>query len=114
MCGIVGIYKRAGIDADAMLKFVDMLSRCQSRGYDATGVVNASMRCIKGKVPSRTFIGFPKFKEWADESIGGRFVIGHCRQATRGDPSDNSNNHPVPVIDNGKKVYVVHNGIVTD
>jgi glucosamine--fructose-6-phosphate aminotransferase (isomerizing) len=39
-----------------------------------------------------------------------RFLIGHCRFATHGDPSYNINNHPHPA-DGG---WVVHNGVVSD
>jgi glucosamine--fructose-6-phosphate aminotransferase (isomerizing) len=37
-----------------------------------------------------------------------RLMIGHCRYATHGDPSDNLNNHP----HDGGDSYVVHNGVI--
>ena len=36
-------------------------------------------------------------------------LIGHCRYATHGDPSDNSNNHPHPAEDG----WIVHNGVIS-
>ena len=112
MCGIVGIYKKGLINENAIEKFVDMLERCQDRGYDATGVFHSGMRSIKARVPSTSFVRTPKFKEWAFDAIGKLFAIGHCRQATRGNPAVMENNHPIPVIDDEKKVFLVHNGIV--
>jgi glucosamine 6-phosphate synthetase-like amidotransferase/phosphosugar isomerase protein len=39
-----------------------------------------------------------------------RFLIGHCRYATHGDPANNLNNHPHPA-DGG---WIVHNGVIRD
>jgi len=41
---------------------------------------------------------------------GAKMLIGHCRFATDGDPSDNVNNHPHP-CDGG---WLVHNGVVAN
>lgn len=39
-----------------------------------------------------------------------RMLIGHCRYATHGSPSNNLNNHPHPA-DGG---WIVHNGVIRD
>jgi glucosamine 6-phosphate synthetase-like amidotransferase/phosphosugar isomerase protein len=39
-----------------------------------------------------------------------RWLVGHCRWATHGDPSQNINNHPHP-CDGG---WLVHNGVIAD
>jgi len=43
-----------------------------------------------------------------DQLSEARFLIGHCRWATQGDPADNGNNHPHPA-DGG---WIVHNGMI--
>ena len=79
----------------------------ENRGQHAFGWAwvdkNGKLRSFKAQ-GCGSFEGREKF--WRME--GATAVIGHCRFATAGSPSDNRNNHPHK-IDGG---WLVHNGVV--
>jgi len=110
MCGILGIYRKSGLTSSDIAKFASMLVRCESRGSHATGVFNARGDFYKAPVASTKFVKLRTVKEMFQESIGLKYIIGHCRFATRGDPKNNDNNHPVH--DAKRKFFLVHNGMV--
>lgn len=113
MCGIVGLINPSGLTEANIEKFVGMLKRCQTRGIHATGIFTSNMKMLKAPLPSQIFVTANKFKEFITSQLqqGMTYIVGHTRQATRGDPKINSNNHPFAGTDN--KFMLVHNGGVT-
>jgi glucosamine 6-phosphate synthetase-like amidotransferase/phosphosugar isomerase protein len=105
MCGIFGFISSKGGGPDlAILRRIAV--ETQSRGRHAFG-----MAWLGAEGPIETF----KRPGAADDDLrdvdrceGARIVIGHCRYATHGSPSDNRNNHP-HVAGRG---WFVHNGVV--
>ena len=106
MCGVFGFIasgKGGRFDVDRMeaialdtqtrgrhahgLAWID--SRNRLRAYKSAGAIGDNLGVI-------------------DLAGDARMLIGHCRWATNGDPSENINNHPHP-CDGG---WLVHNGIV--
>ncbi len=102
MCGIVGYIGKQ----EAYPILIDGLSALEYRGYDSAGValVNGKLNIykVKGKVD-----GLRVFAEKKDTR--GQIGIAHTRWATHGAPSQ-VNAHPH--MDDGKKIAVVHNGII--
>jgi uncharacterized membrane protein YwzB len=112
MCGIVGLINlNGGVTKAQVDYFTGMLSRCEIRGTHAAGVVNDSLSVVKNAVPSSDLVKSPGYLEWCLASKGAKFLVGHCRLATRGAPSINSNNHPV-VNDKDVDKALVHNGLI--
>jgi glucosamine--fructose-6-phosphate aminotransferase (isomerizing) len=102
MCGIVGYIGKK----DAYPILIDGLSALEYRGYDSAGValVNGKLNIykVKGKVD--------RLRDFSDaKDTSGMIGIAHTRWATHGAPSQ-VNAHPH--MDAGKKIAVVHNGIV--
>jgi len=113
MCGIAGFYKFGDQNPDiSTLKRLWLLQ--QSRGEDAAGVgyldpitnmfsVIRRPEAVKDLLPQ---IGDAQWTMIAASPM----AMFHARAATKGDPKDNENNHPV--ID-GSWV-VTHNGMITN
>ncbi|MCR6629882.1 MAG: glutamine--fructose-6-phosphate transaminase (isomerizing) [Magnetospirillum sp.] len=101
MCGIVGIIGKAEV---APL-LVEGLKRLEYRGYDSAGIATL----VDGRIERRRAEGKLANLEalLAERPMGGRIGIGHTRWATHGVPSER-NAHPHA----GKRVAVVHNGII--
>jgi asparagine synthetase B (glutamine-hydrolysing) len=90
-----------------------MLRQIQVRGTDATGAVwsentedGVELYFAKDAVDAETFIDLnidliPKYT---------RTALLHTRYATKGEPSNNNNNHPIMT----NKVIGVHNGVITN
>lgn len=120
MCGIVGIIRFSGITDEDISKFRQMLVRCESRGRDASGFFDQKLRCVKVPLRASEFVNETAeftnvteniFERAVKGSLGCKYIIGHCRQATRGRPDVLENNHPVFTKD--QKIYLVHNGCVS-
>jgi len=103
MCGIGGFIKEAKINDEFLREVViDLTTRLQVRGSDATGVFTSVGNGILRKEP----VPATKFKDYPLNY--GRVTLVHARQATHGSPKVFYNNHPI-LSDN---YVMVHNGIV--
>lgn len=107
MCGVFGFIARGDKDVD--LGQLRRIARTtQSRGEHAFGFSwidrKNRLKMFKQNGPISDYIGILNI---ADDA---RMLIGHCRYATQGRPSDNSNNHPHSA-DGG---WLVHNGMIHD
>ena len=115
MCGIAGfsISDKDHKVIRTRLLSEAMLRQIQVRGTDATGAVwsentenGVELYFAKDAVDADTFIDLnidliPKYT---------RTALLHTRYATKGDPSNNNNNHPIMT----NKVIGVHNGVITN
>ena len=108
MCGIAGYItkdgKKPAVNARQM---ADMLIRAMSRGTHATGIFwesETQNKIFKLPVDAKTFA--PKVP-WADV-LKSPVCLMHTRHATQGNPSTNSNNHPL--IDGD--IVLTHNGVI--
>lgn len=103
MCGIIGYVGSRSVK-DLLL---EGLARLEYRGYDSAGIVlYDGDRLIVEKRAGK--IG--KLREvLKDKKIEGSLGLGHTRWATHGRPTE-ENAHPH--LDCGKKLAVVHNGII--
>ncbi len=102
MCGIIGY---AG-EQDTAKVLIDGLKKLEYRGYDSAGIAlsgQKDIRIYKNKGKVRVLEEQVKKAAPANAPAG----IGHTRWATHGEPSD-TNSHP----HRGKKVVLVHNGII--
>ena len=117
MCGLAGLVignkPRNKKDYENIRsKFSSLMVATEIRGQHATGafVVNSTgIQYHKVALPASEAT---QTKDWeslmdaiTDETVA---VIGHVRYATKGDPSENSNNHPI-IMNN---VIGVHNGVL--
>jgi len=113
MCGIAGIYfvkKNHGYSKFTINKFVDgLLKGIEDRGRHATGVVSVGWRGQKLLLEKEP-IEATKFvkKRTPIEPEQSRIILLHTRYATKGEPSQNENNHPVRY----RGVYTTHNGVI--
>jgi len=118
MCGIAGLVlgtkKRTEEELeDIRQTFTELMWKTEIRGSDATGafVVNGTtgIESFKAPLPASEIDADPEWWKLLDMISNDTVaVIGHTRWATKGDPMDNENNHP---IRNGP-IIGVHNGII--
>jgi glucosamine 6-phosphate synthetase-like amidotransferase/phosphosugar isomerase protein len=107
MCGVFGFVSRKGHRPN-----LDILKRVAAvtmrRGPHAWGLawIDGKGRLKMYKQAGRIGDHLNLLSMAADA----RFLIGHCRWATMGDPENNLNNHPHP-SDGG---WIVHNGQIHD
>ena len=91
-----------------------MLEGIESRGGDATGFAamfdDGELRVEKAAVKSDKFIKKKCFKELSKGMP--RSLIMHTRKKTKGAPTNNNNNHPIWVKDEG--IALVHNGSIVN
>lgn len=116
MCGIAGfsISKRDHRRINCRQLAKHLLLSIQERGEDATGAAwsesdtegGKSVMFAKLDIPAHEFVDslqelMPRYS---------RTAILHTRWATKGDPANNDNNHPIVVGD----TVGVHNGVITN
>ncbi len=106
MCGICGGMK-------VPKEFIkNLMLESEDRGKDATGIAyfnQDKVKVFKQAIPSSEFVETPEFNSFLEGENTGLF-IGHTRQKTQGDASNNNNNHPL--YDEG--VAVIHNGVISN
>lgn len=105
MCGVFGFIARK--DKGPNFRALEEIARStETRGRHAWGLAwidgEGRMRTFKQTGPISDALGLLRMANDA------RFLIGHCRYATAGDPGNNLNNHPHPA-DGG---WIVHNGVI--
>jgi len=105
MCGIFGYVSSGKGECD--LRFIETIARdTEKRGPHAFGFAwvdgRNRLRMFKQEGRITSHLGLLKMARDA------RMLVGHCRFATHGSPSNNLNNHPHP-CDGG---WMVHNGVI--
>jgi len=105
MCGIFGFISRQGEGPEiARLRRLALIT--QTRGEHAFGLAwldaSGAIQTFKRPGPAQAYL------DELERCRNAIVVVGHCRYATHGSPSDNRNNHPHPV---GTGQFV-HNGVV--
>ncbi len=99
MCGIFAYTGKK----ESVPILLDGLSSLEYRGYDSAGIFVAGGGVVKSVGP----VG--NLKKKIKRKIAGTSGIAHLRWATHGEPTE-VNAHPHH--DDGKKIWVVHNGII--
>jgi len=113
MCGVFGYVRKPGIKTEnkALFNLITSVAECSIvRGEHATGYaakIGENYVSEKAPLPSTYFVDTPAWTKLADNMP--ERLIGHVRFATRGNPSDNRNNHPFQ----SRRYYLVHNGVLT-
>lgn len=113
MCGICGV-KRFG-DTPIDQAMIDMLILHNSnRGIDAAGVAlqqeDGTVNVFKQDITPYQFVSGFAYREWMKANLKPTtlIAIGHTRKATKGNPINNENNHPMF----SGTTAVVHNGMI--
>jgi len=107
MCGIAGYYA-FGNSLPAKGDIEELFINTQVRGNDASGYAyteDNSLRVQKLNAPAAQLV---RTKAWRN-LVMPRYMILHCRAATKGDPKDSKNNHP---LFSKSGTAIVHNGIL--
>jgi predicted glutamine amidotransferase len=102
-----------------------MLVGLENRGMDATGmaILNpgppAGLHVMKGAMPAWSFVKDKNFEKWITEFLVPETstVLLHTRAATKGNPHEFENNHPMFDTDAGSADHqcaVVHNGVIVN
>ena len=112
MCGIAG-YFCYGDKRPQKRVLSNLLRETQVRGTHATGVSfieDGMLRVIKSPQSGTDFVNQNEdWKNLGEDSIP-KFMIMHCRYKTKGDISNNMNNHPI--FRDG--LALVHNGSISN
>jgi len=120
MCGIAAILLHPQERSPEMWREIkDNLSLNllfnEERGKKATGlaVVQADGQATMQKlpVPASEFITLPEYESLLETlNAQSALILGHTRRPTKGDPSDNRNNHPL----RAGPVFGIHNGHINN
>jgi glucosamine 6-phosphate synthetase-like amidotransferase/phosphosugar isomerase protein len=106
MCGVFGFAARKRDQVVSIKALEKIAAVTETRGPHAFGFAwidsKGRLRCFKSEGRITNHLGVLAIAKDA------RMLIGHCRYATQGPPSENINNHPHPV-DGG---WFVHNGVI--
>jgi asparagine synthetase B (glutamine-hydrolysing) len=113
MCGIAGIIKFGNKPITEEVLAI-MLVGNEHRGNDASGVMlqqeDGTVDLWKRDVPGWTLLSEKGYEKWIREkltdSTHGAFV--HARGASKGNPRDNNNNHPMFA----GQAAIIHNGVI--
>jgi glucosamine 6-phosphate synthetase-like amidotransferase/phosphosugar isomerase protein len=112
MCGIVGYYLQGKTTPPNIIDTLKYLyTESIVRGKDATGMAfiqEDKLYYHKNHVPATDYVNEAVFDDITQNKP--RYLIGHLRMATKGDPADNKNNHPF--ISKDYLWAMVHNGII--
>ena len=114
MCGIAGFCLSADEKVDAPQLSRSLLREIMSRGKDATGAAWVEYDKTAGKtkvVVSKAPVAATRFDPFLKTMpMWTRRAILHTRWATKGDPQNNLNNHPIV----SGSVIGVHNGVLSN
>lgn len=106
MCGVFGFVGKNGKGRPNLERLMRLALATEQRGPHAFGFAwidgQGRLRAFRSSGRISDHLGLLKMAEDA------RYLIGHCRWATQGDPRENINNHPHPA-DGG---WIVHNGVI--
>ena len=109
MCAIFGVLDYKGKLRPVQLRRMvqELGNASEVRGTDATGIAFfvGDRLCIQ-KAPKPAHL--MKYRIPA----GVRYVMGHTRMTTQGDPKQNINNHPFPGQAGEQRFALAHNGII--
>ncbi len=106
MCGICGIMKSDGIEAEHVDIFNNIFEQSESRGSDAFGFYSHPKETLfkqKGKVTD--FLKKHRINKLVE---GNKVIVGHTRATTTGTEKNNQNNHPFST----KDFVMAHNGMI--
>jgi len=110
MCGIAGFCLAPGDESHATDVAWGMLKDIEHRGYDATGSAyineNKKFKLHKRNVDATNFLKGMGLNLCSSA----RVALLHTRYATKGDPSERGNNHPIHRGD----IVLTHNGHVSN
>ena len=117
MCSISVAVNMGGLNYKDLNVFVRLMLYGQTHGRDAWGVGRQDMQVLKQPDAFDELMVKPSlysaYRAFLRKAIGQKWIVGHNRQATRGSPKQNKNNHPLPIIINHKLVaWIIHNGVV--
>ena len=115
MCGIAGI-RRFGNEPITQDQITILLCANERRGNQSTGLAlqdkSGEIFVLKQDEPAWKFVSSQKYGEFLDTHLSDETItfLGHTRLATKGDPNDNANNHPLFI----GETAVVHNGCISN
>jgi glucosamine 6-phosphate synthetase-like amidotransferase/phosphosugar isomerase protein len=120
ICGI-GLFKKNVFKDTVNLKFLlrALMGNAMSGGYAASGIsigTEKEITVLRRPLSAAQLLGTDLFHRITNDKMiltkGSSFlsVIGHCRTPTKGDPSNNLNNHPIVM----GRVVGIHNGVVVN
>lgn len=111
MCAIFGVLDYKGkLNAAQRLQMVRALgTAAEIRGTDATGIAffQRDRLCIQ-KAPKAAH----KMKYRIPAEV--KYIMGHTRMTTQGNPKRNQNNHPFPGKAGDRSFALAHNGVLTN
>lgn len=108
MCGIFGFIANSTKHGPSLARLQRIALATQTRGTHAFGLAwidaDGKLQTLKRPLPASDCLA--DLEELRDAVA----LIGHCRYATHGSPSDDRNNHPHPAGAGA----IVHNGVVAN
>ncbi len=113
MCGIGGIVRWGQLPIKEDVLAILLVGN-EHRGNDAAGLViqqaDGSLNVLKKDCPGWKLIATDEYEKFIKEHLraDSRSVLVHARAASRGNPRDNNNNHPIYAGCSA----VIHNGVI--